>query len=766
MRTALGGGARLAWRRVHRYAGGMPIAVRFAAARAAGVFLGFCAVVPADEALTDPGKLPEADASSPAAVDWLTQSGGFPTVLGQTAAGKTVVLGNGLLRREWRIDPAVATVSLRDETTGHEFLRATGPEAFVTLGGKEYAVGGLSGQRSTNFLAAAEIAGLKPVEGSFRLERMSSGPVRERFAWKRHASWISQDAAWPPAGKEVVFHYRGPEGTPAAGVTVEVHYELYDGLPCMGKWLTVTNGGGAPVMLDAFRLETLRVTEADADVEDPWRFAVPPLHVETDFTTGAMSNAAAQNQTVSWTTDEAHHTQTNYGNKSLCVLRVAPPQGPARELMPGGSLTTFRVWLMPLTSGEADRNALALGRFYRTTAPWTAENPLMFHLVKSDIASCRRAIDQMAETGFEMLILSFGSGFNLESTDPAYFAAYKEQVTDYAAQKGIVVGTYSLLSSRRISDEHDVINPQTGKPGGFAKFGNAPCLCSQWGLDHFAQLRRNLTAAGFLVHEHDGSYPGDPCASAAHPGHKGFADSRWNQWEQITRYYQWCRAEGIYLNVPDWYFLHGSSRNSMGYREDNWSLPRAMQEIIERQNITDGTRYKLPSMGWMHLPLTQYHGGGAAATYEPLAEHRADYALRLASLLGGGVTGVVRGTRLYDSPETLAVVQREVAFYKAHRAILDSALLPLRRADGRDWDGWIHVNPALPEAALAMLFNSLEEPLTRRITLPMRYAGLKGQATVRINGGEPKTVTLNAAGETVLELTLAGRSATSVTVTR
>ena len=606
--------------------GGMPIAVRFAAARAVGVFLGFCAVVPADEALTDPGKLPEAAASSPAAVDWLTQSGGFPAVLGQTAAGKTVVLGNGLLRREWRIEPGVATVSLRDETTGHEFLRATGPEAFVTLGGKEYAVGGLSGQRSTNFLAAAEIAGLKPVEGSFRLERMSSGPVRERFAWKRHASWISQDAAWPPAGKEVVFHYRGPEGTPAAGVMVEVHYELYDGLPCMGKWLTVTNGSGAPVMLDAFRLETLRVTEADADVEDPWRFAVPPLHVETDFTTGAMSNAAAQ--------------------------------------------------------------------------------------------------------------------------------------------KGIVVGTYSLLSSRRISDEHDVINPQTGKPGGFAKFGNAPCLCSQWGLDHFAQLRRNLTAAGFLVHEHDGSYPGDPCASAAHPGHKGFADSRWNQWEQITRYYQWCRAEGIYLNVPDWYFLHGSSRNSMGYREDNWSLPRAMQEIIERQNITDGTRYKLPSMGWMHLPLTQYHGGGAAATYEPLAEHRADYALRLASLLGGGVTGVVRGTRLYDSAETLEVVRREVAFYKAHRAILDSALLPLRRADGRDWDGWIHVNPALPEAALAMLFNSLEEPLTRRITLPMRYAGLKGQATVRINGGEPKTVTLNAAGETVLELTLAGRSATSVTVTR
>jgi DUF1680 family protein len=50
--------------------------------------------------------------------------------------------------------------------------------------------------------------------------------------------------------------------------------------------------------------------------------------------------------------------------------------------------------------------------------------------------------------------------------------------------------------------------------------------------------------------------------------------------------------------------------------------------------------------------------------------------------------------------------------------------------------------------------------------LKLRVPSWASGATVRINGGEPKTVTLNAAGETVLELTLAGRSATSVTVTR
>jgi hypothetical protein len=202
----------------------------------------------------------------------------------------------------------------------------------------------------------------------------------------------------------------------------------------------------------------------------------------------------------------------------------------------------------------------------------------------------------------------------------------------------------------------------------------------------------------------------------------------------------------------------------MGYREDNWSLPRAMQEIIERQNILDGTRHKLPGMGWMHLPLTQYHGGGAAATYEPLSEHRADYSLRLASLLGGGVTGVVRGTRLFDGPETLKEVRRRVDFYKAHRAILDSEILPLRRADGRDWDGWIHVNPALPSPGLAMLFNPLDQPLTRRISLPLHYTGLTKSATLTIADSPSQTVNLDSTQTSTIDVTLPPRSATVVII--
>ncbi|MEK4359244.1 hypothetical protein NYE48_19525 [Paenibacillus sp. FSL M7-1455] len=45
----------------------------------------------------------------------------------------------------------------------------------------------------------------------------------------------------------------------------------------------------------------------------------------------------------------------------------------------------------------------------------------------------------------------------------------------------------------------------------------------------------------------------------------------------------------MYLNVPDWYFLNGSNKTGMGYREVNWDLPRERQLMLARQNIFDGT---------------------------------------------------------------------------------------------------------------------------------------------------------------------------------
>ena len=76
------------------------------------------------------------------------------------------------------------------------------------------------------------------------------------------------------------------------------------------------------------------------------------------------------------------------------------------------------------------------------------------------------------------------------------------------------------------------------------------------------------------------------CASTAHPGHRDLSDSQWTQWRAVTDFYRWCRGRGIYLNVPDWYFLAGSTKVAMGYREVNWSLPREQQCRVRRSTMS------------------------------------------------------------------------------------------------------------------------------------------------------------------------------------
>lgn len=177
----------------------------------------------------------------------------------------------------------------------------------------------------------------------------------------------------------------------------------------------------------------------------------------------------------------------------------------------------------------------------------------------------------------------------------------------------------------------------------------------------------------------------------------------------------------------------------MGYRETNWSLPRAQQEIIERQNIYDGTWNKTPSMGWMFVPLVEYHGGGAAATIEPLKNHLPHYEQRLANLFGAGVQACYRGPVLYDAVETKVMVKQWVDFYKRHRQVLDGDIIHLRRPDGRDWDGLLHVNPSGKEKGLLMLYNPLDQEISRELTIPVYYTGLHEEVSLEDEFGNVKT---------------------------
>jgi hypothetical protein len=687
--------------------------------------------------------------------DWLTGSESAHSGLFQ-GPNAGIVLANGLVSRTFATGTHnLATTSLRHRVTGEEFVRAIRPECSLRVDGEEINVGGLIGQPVGNYVLPKWLNSLESDPAALAYQGYRSGSIRIPFAWKPRKEWLSREANWPPKGLELVLHFSG------RGLDVDVHYEIYDGLPLFAKWFEVTNGRDTTVTLDSFKSEILATVESDSEVEKDVAPKLPKIHVESEFTSVSMTGESSQRDTVKWKPDPTYTSQVNYRLETPCLLEVAPPLGPARKMKPGETFTSFRTFELIHDSRDDTRQALALSRMYRTIAPWGQENPLIFHVRNADPKSLREAVDQAKAVGFELIIMTFGSGFDIENASPEYLAEMKS-AADYAHQNGIAIGGYSLLASRSIDAENDVVNPATGKPGGFATFDNSPCIGSKWGADYFAKLYAFFEATGMDVLEHDGSYPGDACASTTHPGHTGYDDSRYTQWQTVTAFYQWCRGRGVYLNVPDWYFLSGANKTGMGYRETNWSLPRAQQEIIERQNIHDGTRFKAPTMGWMFVPLTEYHGGGPEATIEPLKDHIDHYERRLKNLLGAGVQACYRGPRLYDSPEVEAMVKRNVDWFKAHRTILESDLVPLRRADGRDWDGWVHVNPFAEERALAMIYNPLPTEIEREIRVPLNYAGLQDEARVSADGGPFRLVKLSRDGSALVKVKVTAQGSTAL----
>jgi len=672
------------------------------------------------------------------AADWLIDPSPFRAAIATNAAEHEMVLENGLVRRVFKLSPDAATVALDNLMTGASILRSVRPEAQVELDGTKWDVGGLMGQPIHNYLNPAWLAQMKANPAAFHFSGLKTGRTEPRFPWQKRNEWLSRDAPWPPPGVAATLTF-----TNIGAVAVEAHYELYDGLPVMAKWVTIRNASPKPVTLNSLTVEQLAFVEAESIVDgspENFRGSYRALDAFSDYSFGGNMSATADAPAIYWRSDPLYKTQVHYNLGTPCLLECSPPIGPEVEIKPGETFESFRVFELIHDSTERERRGLAVRRAYRALAPWAQENPILMHVRSAAPEAVKTAIDQCAEVGFEMVIMTFGSGFNIENEKPEYLAQIKS-LADYGRGKGVALGGYSLLASRSIDAANDAINPQTGKPGG-ARFGDSPCLGSVWGEKYFRQLRQFFEKTGCDVLENDGSYPGDVCAATNHPGHTGLKDSQWKQRKIISDFYQWCRARGIYLNVPDWYFLDGSSKTGMGYRETDWSLPREQQEIIERQNVFDGTWEKAPSMGWMFVPLTQYHGGGPAATIEPLKDHLEHYETRLANLFGAGVQACYRGPRIFDTDETKAVVKKWVDFYKAHRAILDSDLIHLRRADGRDWDGWLHVNPSLKERGLAMIYNPFDEPMERRIRLPLYYTGLTNLAAIHWEDGHSETVEL------------------------
>ena len=244
-------------------------------------------------------------------------------------------------------------------------------------------------------------------------------------------------------------------------------------------------------LLESFRSEELALVEHVNWVEARDGVDLPrprTLHVETDFAFGGFNHENASRHVVHWRPDPEYSTQVNYLRQTPCLLECRPSVGPAQDIAPGKTFKSFRSFVLLHDSWERGRNGLARRKMYRTIAPWTTENPLMMHVRHADWDSVKRAIDQCAAVGFEMVILTFGSGFDAEDESPENLERMRSYA-EHARSKGIEIGGYSLLSSRRVEPLTDNCwDPETGAPA-HTTHGSCPALASAWGLDYLRKLR-------------------------------------------------------------------------------------------------------------------------------------------------------------------------------------------------------------------------------------------------------------------------------------
>ena len=672
--------------------------------------------------------------------DWLIGQHSAKSTIYISPGGQDIILNNGLVKRTFRLSPNVVCTELKNLITGQQLLRALMPEAIININGKDYKVGGLYGQKEKAYLLPEWLDTFVSAKNDFQFVNYETGELKPYINWKAGTWWTYNTKQ--PAGKILSFSYKTSIAE-LKDVTVKVHYALYDNLPLIAKWITIENKGTNSIKIDKVKNEVLALVEEESAVVGKPELMKKQqgIYVETNYAFNNAMRYDLSDQTMHWKIDSSYTSQVNYNYDTPCVLEIYPDKAPGIELQPGLSFESVRSFELLMDSYDRERRGLSIRRMYTIIAPWTTSNPIFMHLVSKNDDEVKKAVDQCAATGYEAVILSFGSHINMEDTSSQNIERWKKNA-DYAHRRGIKIGGYSLFSSRRISDEDDVINPATGKPGG-AYFGNAPCFGSKWGLAYRDKIKYFFAKTSFDIWENDGPYPGDVCASTLHPGHKGLDDSQWRQMEIQKDLYHWLNEKGVYINAPDWYFLDGTHKIAIGYREVNFSLPRENQKILNRQNIYDGTWEKTASMSWGFVPLTRYQGGGPEAVLEPLSEHLDDYEQLMMQYYGAGVQACYRGPRLYDTEVTRQAVNTVINWYKKYRAILNADIIHLRRADGRDWDGLLHASSTLKTKGLLMLYNPLKEKITRTIKLPLYYTGLIDRVSIREKEGKPTEKRLN-----------------------
>ena len=678
-------------------------------------------------------------------------------------------LNNGLVSRSFYVSGNIACTSYKNLTNGSEYLRAVKPEARLKIDGKWYEVGGLKKQPEYSYLLDSWLPSMEADKQSFRLTGMETGAPLKRYEWKRKYNAAAAD--WPAKGLRVTMTYRPTEDmTAVRDLEVKVSYEIYQGIPVIAKWVEVTSRSDKEMILNETECEVLAVNQDQRD----------RIHVESDFSfahvNGNVKGSAlihfqgmpkpyqAGESTTLWSVDPEYNTWASHNqaedsllgfqHRNLLTSRL--PLGPDTAVSRTRPFKSFVTFELLQDNDDRERKSLAHRRLYRALAPQVTESLLAGGITSDNPEQLRTFIDQMAELGMERLDIMAWVGIQHDNLAPKYTSFWKD-IAAYARERSIVMGGYELqVASRGRGEKVDCINPETGKSGSL--FGQSVCVASEWQDAYFPKMWKFFDETGLMTFNMDGPYHGDVCASTVHPHHRGMNDSQWEQWSAYVGVLHELQRRGMYVPIPDWYFLNGQSVTGMGYREASANLTPQQQLLLGRQYIYDGTWHKLPTMGWMTLQLVGFYTNDPRVGLEPLNQNLDRYEQQLVQYLASGCQLTIRGNRLYDTPETKAMLKKWIDWYKAHREILSSEIIHVSRPTGRDLDCMLHANPFIEEKGMLVVFNPTDRKIEKTLKLPLYYTGLNGKATVMDAQGKRHTVKMNDRHEVTLPVTLPPQS--------
>ena len=417
----------------------------------------------------------------------------------------------------------------------------------------------------------------------------------------------------------------------------------------------------------------------------------------------------------------------------ITLLQVGYPEsGPAVFLEPGDTWDSFHVLELCHDSEDEERQNMGRRRWMRVLAPQGTENPIYWHLEQQ--SNVIAAIDETAAAGFEMMIISFSSGFNAESSDPVYLD-FVRNFTAYAHSRQVLIGGYTLMQNPNTFPWQDNVvgaNPANG--GNF----NIACFATEGHRQYRQRLIDFVAATGIDLLETDGPYEGVPCEATGHAYHRGRADSQAAQDFFTQDFYRSLKVKDLYFTVPDPYWLNaGTNKEPIGYT-DKWTnsgFDKHERLAIGRMYSYDGTTHYPPTMGWMVFNYEDYN---------PLNSSQQYYELAMAQYLGNGIITCFRGANLYDSPETLHITRYWSDFYKRHRTVLNGDIVHVVRPNGQDVDVQFHVHPrtwpfdgvASNEVVLGFMFNPTPYDVAGyAVRLNVYYAGLQPGDKVSIEWG-------------------------------